>query len=220
VELGDLELLVAEELQSALAGGATVGQAAALEAEVLGAARVPAVAPGPPLGGPPAEVGATVAGTPGWRGLGIDHVEVDPLRGPDRHRVVRQGPGEREQLVGTGAGHDADPGHLPGAEPANYLGFPRSFIWVDSRFANMAFASLSADRLLQMLRIPEITVEFDCLMQPQLYPMDVILIGESRSGMAGIPFYVMSVTNTWNLVPGEGGFKNVCRSHVSGRFLV
>jgi hypothetical protein len=109
---------------------------------------------------------------------------------------------------------------LPGAEPANYLGFPRSFIWVDSRFANMAFASLSADRLLQMLRIPEITVEFDCLMQPQLYPMDVILIGESRSGMAGIPFYVMSVTNTWNLVPGDGGFKNVCRSHVSGRFLV
>lgn len=102
---------------------------------------------------------------------------------------------------------------MPGQEPQNYVGRPAPFIWVDARFADVAFAHNSATRLLQLLRIPEWVVQFSCWLQPHLYPMDVIYLAETRTGAWGVPFHIMAMQNEWRV---DGW----CTSTITGRFLL
>lgn len=104
----------------------------------------------------------------------------------------------------------------PGSQPPNYVGYKKPFCWVDARFATPDFASRSADRLIEMMRVPGLTVSFETWMQPQLNVMDVIYVREQKAGAAAVPFYVMGLTNTWYVADsGEQKF----RSTIRGRYL-
>ena len=85
----------------------------------------------------------------------------------------------------------------PGTEPQNYKGFKDPFVWVDSRFANQAFADAAALNLYGLLRLPGLEAQWTSWLQPDLYPMDVVGINESKSGTEGVPFYIMAMRNHW-----------------------
>jgi hypothetical protein len=103
----------------------------------------------------------------------------------------------------------------PGFEPLNYKGYKDPFVWSDSRFANRAFAVQAALNIFEIIRLPGIDVSFDCWLQPNLYPMDVIYVDDPFSGATGIPFYVMSVTHRY----GYQGAKLAVTTSVQGKFL-
>lgn len=105
----------------------------------------------------------------------------------------------------------------PGSEPKNYVGYKKPFVWTDARFADPAFASDSATRIFQMLRIPGLEVTFETWMQPQIYVMDVVYINEHKSGVSGVPFYVMGTDVDWSY---QGDGKPRFRTTISGRFLL
>lgn len=105
----------------------------------------------------------------------------------------------------------------PGLEPMNYIGYKKPMVWADSRFADVAYATEGAARLLALLRVPGLEVTFETFMQPALYPMDVIFVDEHKSGTEGVPFYVIGTTTNWSV--SEGG-RHTCRTHISGKFLV
>lgn len=104
-----------------------------------------------------------------------------------------------------------------GQEPPNFVGFPQTMVWVDPRFASPEFVSTSADRILEMLRIPLVEAQFSTWMQPDLFPMDVVYLNEHKTGVLNIPLYVMGITNVYG-VDDRGRVE--CRSHITGRFLV
>lgn len=108
----------------------------------------------------------------------------------------------------------------PGFEPLNYVGYKKTFTWVGTRFANTAYAAESAARLLELLRVPGLEVTFETWMQPDIYPMDVIYINESRSGSEGVPFYVIETTTRWTLERTRNGAVQVARTFITGKFLV
>lgn len=105
----------------------------------------------------------------------------------------------------------------PGFEPKNYIGYRKPFVWTDARFADPDFAAEAADRLYQILRIPGLDLTFECWMQPDLYPMEVIYIEEPTSGATGVPFYILSITNHWSY---DDSGKQTIRSTIRGRFLL
>ena len=75
-----------------------------------------------------------------------------------------------------------------GSQPINYVGFPQTFFWIDSRFVSYPFALASAQRIYDMLRQPTIEVTFQCTGgQPDLYVMDWIVMEHWRSGLTGFP---------------------------------
>ena len=104
----------------------------------------------------------------------------------------------------------------PGLEPGNYRGAPDSFVWVDPRFSNPAFASDAADRVFEILRIPELAASLSAWMQPDIYPMSVIQVDEHKTGAHGVPFYVLGTM----IDVGLDGGQLVCDSQITGRFLV
>jgi hypothetical protein len=81
---------------------------------------------------------------------------------------------------------------------------------------NSTFTAQAADRLYQMLRLPGLHARFTTWLQPDLYPMDVIYIGEQSTGAAGVAFYVMQTINNWEYVGG----RQVCTTTVLGKFLL
>ena len=104
----------------------------------------------------------------------------------------------------------------PGSEPFNYVGYPRTFLWEDYRFATPAYASTSADRLIAMLRWPGIRPRWRSWLQPQLYPMDWVALQESRTGGGLLPFYITDQVNTWGVNPD--GTQTI-ESQFAGRFV-
>lgn len=100
----------------------------------------------------------------------------------------------------------------PGLQPINYKGYRSPFVWMDSRFANEGFALRSASRLFLWLRQPAITVTFSCWAQPDLFPLDMIWVQDWRSGIAGLPFFIMSMTTD---TPSHG----IPRTTITARYL-
>lgn len=91
----------------------------------------------------------------------------------------------------------------PGSQPKNYVGYRKSMVFMDSRFARADFASSSATRLFRWLRQPSAVVSFTTWMQPDLYPMDVIYVNDAKSGIQNIPYYVLNMSNTLSLLGGR-----------------
>lgn len=113
---------------------------------------------------------------------------------------------------------------LPGDEPQNYKGFRDPFVWVDSRFANAAFANAAALNLFGVLRLPGLSVNLTTWLQPDLYPMDTIGVNELRSGSDGVPFYIMGMRNRWCYLGQPNVERNAAPQHFTstftGQFLV
>lgn len=74
-----------------------------------------------------------------------------------------------------------------GSQPMNFVGRRKVFAMTDSRFASLQFTKDSGDRLYRIMRLPSITVRFTCYGQPDLYPMDEIVVEDWRSGLTGYP---------------------------------
>lgn len=104
----------------------------------------------------------------------------------------------------------------PGAQPANYKGYKAPLVILDSRFANFGFATRAAYNIFRWVRQPTIEVSFTTWVQGDLYPLDLIYVNDWRSGIAGMPLYVMSVTNTISVL-AQG--KAIQQAQVTARYL-
>jgi hypothetical protein len=104
---------------------------------------------------------------------------------------------------------------LPGEEPANYKGFADTFVWSDSRFASKAYAARAADTIFQLMRLPGIEVQFTCWLQPDIYPMDVIMVEDPFCGFGLLPLYVMSHTIHW----AYQGSRQIIASTISAKYI-
>lgn len=76
---------------------------------------------------------------------------------------------------------------LPGAQPANYVGWRKIFAMLDTRFASAALTRSAAERQFAIMRLPQIVCSFTCWGQPDLYPMDQIAVEDWRSGLTAYP---------------------------------
>jgi hypothetical protein len=90
----------------------------------------------------------------------------------------------------------------------NYIGYKAPFVWVDSRFANIPFAERAALALFRFMRIPEYAANFECYMQPTIFPMDTVALQEFKSGIWTLPLYVMAMQTTWTLLGGAMRFRS------------
>jgi hypothetical protein len=112
---------------------------------------------------------------------------------------------------------DTDSIYVPTA--FNYIGWHNPLVWVDSIFANIAFAQSASDALYAFLRLPDRTVSFttwypgDAL----VYPTCMITINYPRSAVSGFSFFVTAtrtsmrqgqnptMTISGRIVPGSLG---------------
>jgi len=106
-----------------------------------------------------------------------------------------------------------DPSVTP---PQNYIGYEKAFIWLDARFANEEYASAAADFIFAINRLPDYDVTCQAWLQPEIFPLDTIMVNDWRSNSAGIPFYVMSVQNTLSVLSGN----LVLTTTLTGKFLI
>jgi hypothetical protein len=104
------------------------------------------------------------------------------------------------------------PGDIP---PRNSIGYPKSVVWTDSRFANQQFASDSADRFHAMVRLPDYDANFSCWLQPDIFPMDAVYVDDWKSNSLGVPFYVLSVTNRMSVL----GDNLTLDTQIGGKYL-
>lgn len=101
--------------------------------------------------------------------------------------------------------------------PQNYCGYPKPFIWMDSRFANQGFASAAADNIFAILRLPDQQVRLESAwLQPEVFPMQVIQVDYPRANSLGVNFYVLSVVNILSVM----GNQLTLKSYIGGKFLL
>ena len=103
----------------------------------------------------------------------------------------------------------------PSQQPRNYCGKKKPLVWMDSRFADLPFATKSADRLYRTLRIPSYTVNFTTHLQNDLFPLDVIWVNDPKTGTFGIPFYIMGIQEQASVIGGS----ITQQSTISARYL-
>jgi len=104
------------------------------------------------------------------------------------------------------------PGYIP---PANYCGYKKPLVWMDSRFANSDFASKAADQIFAIADLPDYTCSVNAWLQPGVYPMDVMMVDYPRANTFGIPFVVTEVSNVLSLA----GSNLVMQSTLNGKLL-
>jgi hypothetical protein len=115
VEVRDLGLLTPDHMEPALSAHPSVGAPPALEAQVVAAGGPAAVGPGPALRGAargrgrrPYPAGRRPRRRSRRRGQELYHLDFDVGRRRDGNEIVRECPGECEQLVRFRGGGDAD----------------------------------------------------------------------------------------------------------------
>ncbi len=94
----------------------------------------------------------------------------------------------------------------------NHLGYRQRFAWVDSQFADPYFADQAAQKMHAYLRTPAITVNFETnWLQPDIFPIDVIMFQSSKTGTSWLPMLVTSVIHDVTI--------DTARSIISARYI-
>lgn len=86
-----------------------------------------------------------------------------------------------------------DPGVVYNPNAFNHLGYRNASVLVDSQFADLAYAQRAARQMIRWFRIPGIQSRLVTWLQPDIYPLDVILVQSQRFGSTAIPLMVTSV---------------------------
>ncbi len=175
----------------------------------------------PPNAGAPkrvfTEFPVDAAGVPGGAISEIISLSAVSSTRDTRNQVILIGQdafGDGDRFIITKYQDDASINSPPGQQPRNYIGYPKALLWMDSRFALPGFANKTARRMYNFLRQPAYTVNFTCWLQPDLYPMDVIYVEDSKSNSGAIPFYIMSLSHTLSVMGGK-----VMQTSISARYL-
>ena len=91
---------------------------------------------------------------------------------------------------------------LPAQQPVNYIGWKKNFSMVDSRFATSDYARKTAEKLYKTMRQPSVMVSFSCWGQPDLFPMDMIGVEYTRSGInSQFPAVLLQDNPSNNTIP-------------------
>jgi len=118
--------------------------------------------------------------------------------------------------------------------PDNFKGYKAQTMYSSPMFANRDYGERSADRLFAIERLTDYSTQFECWLQADLQPMDVIYVTDTKSG-AGvpgtpgdpndpnnpgtsdnfIPFYIMEKTDTISVMGG----RYIIRSAIAGKYL-
>jgi hypothetical protein len=93
----------------------------------------------------------------------------------------------------------------------NHLGYPNPSAWVDSLFAEQGFAYEAGTAMYRTIRMPGLTVPFTTWYQPDIFPLDVVMVQSDRAGVSGIPLMVVSVKHR--------GTKELTHSTITARFV-
>lgn len=88
-------------------------------------------------------------------------------------------------------------------EAPNYVGWLKPLVWVDSMFANAAFASDAADRAYALSRLPYMTSTISTWLQADFYPGLRYGINDWRSGSVSrdgtyLEWLALIVNHTWS----------------------
>ena len=100
--------------------------------------------------------------------------------------------------------------------PRNYKGYPATAIWTDARFANEEYASAAADYMHAINTLPDYDVTIDTWMQPDIFPMQSIMVDDWKSNSLGVPFYITNVRLVQSVLSGNLELK----STITGKFLL
>ena len=83
----------------------------------------------------------------------------------------------------------------------NHLGYPSDAVWIDPLFSDFDFASDAATKSMQVLRLPTLTVQLTTWLQPDVFPLDTILVSSQKLGIGFTPLLVTGVRDT---IPAGG----------------
>ena len=103
--------------------------------------------------------------------------------------------------------------------PANYIGWRKRFVWSDARFADNSFVQDSVKRAAKVLRLPNLSVDFQCAVHPDLFPLDVIGVTEHKTGLTAGKAFVVTSTSIRQGVPLVSGGPIQTSMSVSARWL-
>lgn len=93
----------------------------------------------------------------------------------------------------------------------NHLGYRHPAVWVDSIFAETGFANRSAANLMSWYRLPGLSIEFETWLQPDIFPLDVIVFDSVRMGVTSARLMVTTVAHQVN--------KSFASSTIVGRLV-
>ena len=93
----------------------------------------------------------------------------------------------------------------------NHLGYENAAVWMDSQFADPYFAFSAARDMYYFLRTPGLSVTLTTWLQPDIFPLDMIMVQSPKIGTYGIRMMVTDVVHTVNKERG--------RSTISARFI-
>lgn len=93
----------------------------------------------------------------------------------------------------------------------NGLGYENPAVWMDSQFANEAFAWLASFEMFRFLRSPGYRVSLTTWLQPDIFPLDMVSVVSPRLGTTGLRFMVTGVRHHVD--------KQLGHSKISARYI-
>lgn len=75
----------------------------------------------------------------------------------------------------------------------NHLGYRNAAVWMDSQFASAEFADVAASRMITFLRNPALEAAWTTWLQPDIFPLDVVMFQSYRLGVAWTRLMVTSI---------------------------
>lgn len=128
-----------------------------------------------------------------------------------RSRLTLVGPKpyqERGELVVTAA---VDPAVVDDGNSFNHLGYDCDAAWVDTQFSLEDYSLRAAGALFPTLRTPFLAVNLTSWYQPDIYPLDKIMVSSAKLGLSGIPLIVLSARSA--SPPGGPAFSQITGLH-------
>jgi hypothetical protein len=98
---------------------------------------------------------------------------------------------ERDQIVYR----QADLGVVEDPSAFNHLGYSEPAVWMDSQFADEAFAEAASIDMHRVMRLPGLQAAGTTWFQPDVFPLDVITISSTRAGTTGLPLFVLGAVH-------------------------
>ncbi|MCX5657407.1 MAG: hypothetical protein NTZ48_04185, partial [Candidatus Omnitrophica bacterium] len=91
--------------------------------------------------------------------------------------------------------HIPDMASINDPEVFNHIGYEQPFVWADTQFANIDYATSAANAMLEFMRLPSVFITFRTWLHPEIYPLQIIGVDSWRMEMTGKRFMVLSVNH-------------------------
>jgi len=104
-----------------------------------------------------------------------------------------------------------DQGVVDDERAFNHLGYPNPAAWIDSLFAESGFAWDAGLAMFSALRMPGYGVTFTTWYQPDIFPLDGVMVQSDKAGCSGVRMMVVQVQHR--------ATKELTISKITARFI-